>query len=106
MTENLGNYFSFETAGSYRHGILKTRAGDVHTPTFMPDGTRGVVKGLAPEQVAASGVEMMLCNTYHLHRRPGEATIAGLGGLHDFTRWRRPILTDSGGFQVFSLAKI
>lgn len=76
------------------------------TPTFMPDGTRGAVKSLAPEQISDAGVGMILCNTYHLHLQPGEETIRNLGGLHSFTRWRAPILTDSGGFQVFSLAHI
>ena len=89
-----------------RVGELKTRAGIVRTPTFMPDATRGAVKSLTPEQVKSTGVQMILCNTYHLHLRPGEETIADLGGLHRFSRWQGPILTDSGGFQVFSLSKI
>jgi queuine tRNA-ribosyltransferase len=101
------NYcFSFTTNSKIRTGILRTRAGDLRTPTFMPDGTRGAVKGLTPEQVMKTGVQVMLCNTYHLHLRPGEETIMKLGGLHAFTRWRGPILTDSGGFQIFSLARI
>jgi len=89
-----------------RTGKLQTRRGTIKTPTFMPDATRGAVKSLEPYKVADTGVQMILCNTYHLHLQPGEATIAGLGGLHDFTQWRGPILTDSGGFQVFSLANI
>ncbi len=89
-----------------RTGVLKTRVGDVPTPTFMPDGTRGAVKGLTPEQVSQTGVDVVLANTYHLHLQPGEDTIAKLGGLHSFTKRLGPMLTDSGGFQVFSLAKI
>jgi len=89
-----------------RTGMLKTRAGDILTPTFMPDGTRGAVKSVKPEDVAGTGVQMILCNTYHLHLQPGEDVIAKLGGLHEFSKWHGPILTDSGGFQVFSLAKI
>lgn len=94
------------TDGLTRTGTLKTRAGSVHTPTFMPDGTRGAVKSLTPEMVESTGVQVVLSNTYHLHLQPGEEVIAQLGGLHEFTRRKGPILTDSGGFQVFSLAKI
>lgn|GEM_PF-1105687 len=89
-----------------RAGILHTRRGQVLTPTFMPDGTRGVVKSLLPEQVAATGVQVVLANTYHLHLQPGEATVKSLGGVHGFGKWQGPILTDSGGFQVFSLSKL
>ena len=89
-----------------RTGKLKTRAGDVVTPTFMPDGTRGAVKGLTPEQVEQTGVQVVLANTYHLHLAPGEETVAKLGGLHAFANRKGPMLTDSGGFQVFSLAKV
>lgn len=92
--------------GLTRTGKLQTRAGLVQTPTFMPDATRGAVKGLTPDQVRSTGVEVVLSNTYHLHLRPGENTIAKLGGLHAFSQWTGPILTDSGGFQVFSLSKI
>ncbi len=83
---------------------MKTRAGEVLTPTFMPDGTRGAVKGLTPEQVEQTGVQVVLANTYHLHLQPGEDTVAKLGGLHAFANRKGPMLTDSGGFQVFSLA--
>jgi queuine tRNA-ribosyltransferase len=83
--------------------VLHTRAGDVLTPTFMPDGTRGAVKGLTPEQVIDTGVGIVLANTYHLHLNPGETTIKKLGGLHEFANRKGPMLTDSGGFQVFSL---
>ncbi len=89
-----------------RVGILHTRQGNVNTPTFMPDGTRGVVKSLLPEQVAATGVQIVLANTYHLHLQPGEDVIKSLGDVHGFGKWKGPILTDSGGFQVFSLSKL
>lgn len=89
-----------------RVGILNTRRGDVSTPTFMPDGTRGVVKSLLPEQVASTGVQVVLANTYHLHLQPGEKVVKSLGGVHGFGKWQGPILTDSGGFQVFSLSKL
>lgn len=97
--------FTYTTKKQFsRIGKLRTRAGLVHTPTFMPDGTRGAVKGLTPEQVAQTGVQIVLANTYHLHLQPGEDAIASLGGLHAFTNRKGPMLTDSGGFQVFSLA--
>lgn len=90
--------------GKYaRTGILNTRAGSVPTPTFMPDGTRGAVKSLSPQQVVDTGVGVVLANTYHLHLNPGEKTIKNLGGLHAFANRKGPMLTDSGGFQVFSL---
>ncbi len=89
-----------------RAGILQTRAGIVHTPTFMPDGTRGAVKSLNPQQVTDTGVQVVLANTYHLHIQPGEKTIKKLGGLHAFANRKGPMLTDSGGFQVFSLSHI
>ncbi len=93
-----------DTTNGIRRGILHTRAGDVLTPTFMPDGTRGAVKGLTPQQVADTGVQVVLANTYHLHLSPGEKVVKSLGGLHAFSGRSGPILTDSGGFQVFSLA--
>ncbi len=89
-----------------RQGVLKTRRGDVKTPTFMPDGTRGVVKSLTAEQVKSAGIDIVLANTYHLHLQPGEEVVKKLGGLHEFGKWQGPILTDSGGFQVFSLSKL
>lgn len=88
-----------------RTGVLHTRAGDVLTPTFMPDGTRGAVKGLTPQQVMDTGVDIVLANTYHLHLNPGEEAIKQLGGLHLFANRSGPMLTDSGGFQVFSLGE-
>src|ERR1700688_1592712 len=89
-----------------RVGRVTTRHGAFDTPAFMPVGTQGSVKGLLPEQVAASGTQIILANTYHLMLRPGEAVVHELGGLHRFMGWDGPILTDSGGFQVFSLADI
>src|SRR5438874_6846968 len=92
------------TDGPARLGQIDTAHGSVHTPVFMPVGTQGTVKGLTPEQVRAVGAEIILGNTYHLALRPGDELVAELGGLHKFMAWDRPILTDSGGFQVFSLA--
>lgn len=92
------------TEGAARAGTLTLPHGVVHTPCFMPVGTHGAVRGLHPDEVLATGAEIILGNTYHLHLRPGEAVIAELGGLHRFTTWPRAMLTDSGGFQVFSLA--
>lgn len=91
---------------SARIGLLRTAHGEVRTPVFMPVGTQGCVKAVTPEELVELGVEIVLGNTYHLHLRPGEDLIAELGGLHRFMGWERPILTDSGGFQVFSLAKL
>jgi queuine tRNA-ribosyltransferase len=90
--------------GDARAGVLRTPHGEVETPCFVPLATRGSVKGLLPEEVAGAGYEMVLGNTYHLMLRPGGERIAALGGLHGFMGWERPIITDSGGFQVFSLA--
>ena len=89
--------------GQARRGILSTPHGDVDTPTFMPVGTQGSVKTLAPAEVASTGARIVLGNTYHLMLRPGADAIARLGGLHAFTRWPHAMLTDSGGFQAFSL---
>ena len=94
------------TDGTARAGELATPHGLVETPVFMPVGTQATVKTLTVEQLDAAGVTMLLGNTYHLHLRPGEDTVAALGGLHRFMNWPRPILTDSGGFQVFSLAEL
>jgi queuine tRNA-ribosyltransferase len=91
------------TDGEARAGILHTAHGDVPTPAFMPVGTKGTVKGLDPERLRELGTSILLGNTYHLHFRPGVDVIAELGGLHRFMGWDGPILTDSGGFQVFSL---
>ena len=91
-------------AGPARAGVLTLPHGEVPTPAFMPVGTYGAVRGLHPQEVERAGARIILGNTYHLHLRPGEAVIQALGGLHRFSTWERPLLTDSGGFQVFSLA--
>ncbi|MCZ7009973.1 tRNA-guanine transglycosylase, partial [Salmonella enterica] len=87
-----------------RRGRLTFPRGTVETPAFMPVGTYGTVKGVLPHQVRELGAEIILGNTFHLYLRPGLDVIADHGGLHGFARWDGPILTDSGGFQVFSLA--
>jgi queuine tRNA-ribosyltransferase len=100
--------FNFEIIsqeGRARAGIFTTPHGDLLTPLFAPVGTQGSVKSVTPEQLEALNVNLILANTYHLYLRPGDELIAGLGGLHKFMNWDRPILTDSGGFQVFSLAE-
>src|SRR5690606_16193663 len=89
-----------------RTGRLVTPRGEIRTPAFMPVGTAGTVKALTVEQVAATGTDILLGNTYHLMLRPTAERVRRLGGLHRFMRWERPILTDSGGFQVMSLSKI
>ena len=94
------------TDGSARTGILHTGRGDIRTPAFMPVGTVGSVKAMLPESVRQTGADIILGNTYHLMLRPGAERVARLGGLHKFCGWERPILTDSGGFQVMSLAKL
>jgi queuine tRNA-ribosyltransferase len=98
--------FEFEITasdGAARAGVWHLPHGDVTTPCFMPVGTQGTVKGLAPSDLLASGAQIVLGNTYHLHLRPGESVVAKLGGLHTFMAWPKNLLTDSGGFQVFSL---
>src|SRR4051812_40359873 len=89
-----------------RLGRVQTRHGHFDTPAFMPVGTQGTVKGILPDHLAATGAQCILANTYHLMLRPGERVVAELGDLHRFMAWPGPILTDSGGFQVFSLADI
>jgi queuine tRNA-ribosyltransferase len=89
--------------GLARAGVLRLPHGEVETPAFMPVGTHAVVRGLSAHDVRQTGAQIILGNTYHLHLRPGEAVIEQMGGLHRFTTWDRPMLTDSGGFQVFSL---
>lgn len=88
-----------------RAGVLHTPHGDVPTPIFMPVGTKATVKGLLPSSLEEIGTKILLANTYHLSMRPGAELVAQMGGLHDFMRWDGPILTDSGGFQVFSLSE-
>src|SRR5262245_17126649 len=101
--------FSFRVTardGSARAGRLETPHGSVETPAFLPVATYGAVRGLAPAELAGVGAQMLLANTYHLHERPGERVVEALGGLHGFTGWRGPWLTDSGGFQLTSLAEL
>ncbi|MDH5541770.1 MAG: tRNA guanosine(34) transglycosylase Tgt [Nitrospinota bacterium] len=98
--------FSFQlksTDGRARRGLISTPHGDIETPAFMPVGTQATVKTVSPEEIRESGSQILLGNTYHLYLRPGHELIAKLGGLHKFMNWNGPILTDSGGFQVFSL---
>jgi queuine tRNA-ribosyltransferase len=101
--------FRFEVlaeCGNARKGRFHTARGRVDTPAFMPVGTQGTVKAITPESLKRIGAQIILSNTYHLHLRPGEELIENLGGLHKFMAWDGPILTDSGGYQVFSLAKL
>ena len=101
--------FGFELAatdGDARTGVLKTPRGDIRTPAFMPVGTAATVKAMLPASVRETGADIVLGNTYHLMLRPGAELIARLGGLHKFMAWERPILTDSGGFQVMSLSNL
>lgn len=101
--------FPFEikaSEGAARSGVLKTPRGDIRTPAFMPVGTAGTVKGLYMDQVREAGSDIILGNTYHLMLRPGAERVKKLGGLHKFSDWDGPILTDSGGFQVWSLSKL
>jgi queuine tRNA-ribosyltransferase len=96
----------FNTDGEARVGILETDSGLIHTPAFMPVGTVGTVKAMTPDELKEIGAEIILSNTYHLYLRPGHEVVQSLGGLHTFMNWDRPILTDSGGFQVFSLSAL
>ncbi|MCB1389825.1 MAG: tRNA guanosine(34) transglycosylase Tgt [Rhodobacteraceae bacterium] len=101
--------FSFTLAatdGAARTGVIHTPRGEIRTPAFMPVGTAGTVKAMLPESVRATGADILLGNTYHLMLRPTAERVAALGGLHRFMNWERPILTDSGGFQVMSLANL
>lgn len=101
--------FTFDvhaTSGKARTGVISTPRGDIRTPAFMPVGTAATVKAMLPENVRATGADILLGNTYHLMLRPTAERIARLGGLHKFMNWDRPILTDSGGFQVMSLAEL
>src|ERR1700704_2567816 len=101
--------FSFTIAardGRARAGAIAMRRGEVKTPAFMPVGTAATVKAMKPADVRASGADIILGNTYHLMLRPGAERVARLGGLHAFMRWKGPIITDSGGFQVMSLSKL
>src|SRR5689334_15298042 len=101
--------FAFEIAatdGRARSGVLAMQRGEIRTPAFMPVGTAATVKAMRPEEVQASGADIILGNTYHLMLRPGAERVAKLGGLHRFMGWERPILTDSGGYQVMSLSEL
>src|SRR3989344_7564144 len=89
--------------GASRAGVLKTTHGEIETPVFMPVGTQGTVKALSPEDLKEAGAQIILGNTYHLYLRPTSKLIKKMGGLHKFMNWSGPILTDSGGFQAFSL---
>src|SRR4030042_1385180 len=95
-----------KTDGNARACLLETNKGLIYTPVFMPVGTVGTVKAMSPDELKEIGAEIMLCNTYHLYPRPGHEIISSLGGIHKFMNWDRPILTDSGGFQVFSLSAL
>ena len=106
----MGELFGFDIVAEdptthARAGVFHTAHGDIETPVFMPVGTKATVKGLLPPVLEELGAQIILSNTYHLAMRPGAETIAELGGLHSFMRWDRPILTDSGGFQAFSLSE-
>lgn len=98
------NYNILTTDGSARRGVIQTRRGIINTPSFMPVGTHGTIKAMSPDEMKELGAEIILGNTYHLYLRPGTDVISRLKGLHTFMNWDFPILTDSGGFQVFSLS--
>lgn len=98
------NFTLQATDGAARTGVIDTPRGQIRTPAFMPVGTAATVKAMLPDSVAATGADILLGNTYHLMLRPGAARVARMGGLHRFMNWSKPILTDSGGFQVMSLA--
>lgn len=102
----MGCFEVLKSCGSARRGVLHTRRGDIQTPIFMPVGTRGSVKAVSPAELDELGAQIILGNTYHLFLRPGLETITLAGGLHKFISYDKPILTDSGGFQVFSLANL
>jgi queuine tRNA-ribosyltransferase len=101
--------FSFSVSaidGAARTGVIAMQRGEIRTPAFMPVGTAATVKAMRPEDVRASGADIILGNTYHLMLRPSAERVAKLGGLHEFMAWERPILTDSGGYQVMSLSEL
>ena len=109
MSDDAADAWAFTveaTDGAARTGVMRTAHGAVRTPAFMPVGTAGAVKAMTPEAVAATGAQIVLANTYHLMLRPGADIVARLGGLRRFMNWAGPVLTDSGGFQVMSLAKL
>jgi queuine tRNA-ribosyltransferase len=100
-----GNSFRIEKRGPgrARAGVISTAHGDIKTPAFTAVGTKATVKGLTPQQLADAGVQVLIANTYHLYLHPGEAVVEKMGGLHEFMNWQKPLMTDSGGFQIFSL---
>jgi queuine tRNA-ribosyltransferase len=106
MTQSALSFEIHANDGAARRGTLRTAHGDIRTPAFMPVGTAATVKGMTPEAVRETGADILLGNTYHLMLRPGSERVAKLGGLHKFMNWDRPILTDSGGFQVMSLNEL
>ena len=106
MSKAPGTFELLGKDGAARAGILHTAHGPIETPIFMPVGTVGSVKALAPDDLDALGAQIILGNTYHLYLRPGDELVDRRGGLHEFNAWRKPILTDSGGFQAFSLSKL
>lgn len=106
MEKVIGSFQVEGRAGQARAARLQTAHGEIQTPVFMPVGTKATVKSMLPEELTEIGAQIILGNTYHLHLRPGEETIQRLGGLHKFMNWNGPILTDSGGFQVFSLSQL
>lgn len=106
QSQGVGTFALESIDGRARAGRLQLSHGEVMTPCFMPVGTQGTVKALSPEELGGAGAEIILSNTYHLYLRPGLEVIRAAAGLHRFMHWERPILTDSGGFQVFSLARI
>ncbi len=103
---NIGKFTIETQCGGARKGTFETAHGTFNTPAFMPVGTQGTVKGMTPKSLRDIGAEIILSNTYHLHLRPGDELIKRLGGLPRFMGWDGPILTDSGGFQVFSLSNL
>lgn len=100
------NFEVLKHDGRSRTALLHAERGDIHTPVFMPVGTNATVKAMSPDELKEIGAEIILGNTYHLYLRPGEDVISSLGGLHRFMNWDRPVLTDSGGFQVYSLSAL
>lgn len=103
MTDNLFRYQLLKKDGQARAGVFSTPHGDLLTPVFAPVGTQATVKAVTPAQLEEIGAQLVLSNTYHLYLRPGADLVSEMGGLHEFMQWHRPMLTDSGGFQVFSL---
>src|SRR5512133_1645717 len=109
MTNETSTNFTYQIVGQQgraRAGIFHTPHGDLQTPVFAPVGTQATVKAVTPAQLEEVGASLVLSNTYHLYLRPGADLVAEMGGLHEFMQWPNPMLTDSGGFQVFSLAAI